>query len=204
GTIKETVDNNSAKDLYVKLRYKLGGLNLEGQYSDGDGPVVGTGGQLLDRSVTIETFGYLGSQPASQGVEDRTRSLGVAVRALVGPWDAGAGYVRTRHDNPWGRDAEGTLEYWSTFGKIEYLFYPWVMGSMKFEAFEAPIPAGLRSLGFSVGERRRTKVLPGVVFLLRQNVRGVIEGEFFLKDTETAELDLRRPHNVWLRLDVAF
>ncbi|MEZ4416586.1 MAG: hypothetical protein R3E10_12635 [Gemmatimonadota bacterium] len=204
GTARQTADNNTAKDLYVKLRYKLGGLDLEGQYADGDGPVVGTGGQLLDHSLTLETFGYFGSQPAAQGVEDRTRSLGVALRALSGPWDAGIGFVHTHHDDPWGRDADGTLDYWSTFGKLEVLAYPWVIGSLKAEVFAAPVPENLRSDGFTIGERRRTTVLPGVVVLLRQNVRGIIEGEIFLRDTQSRELGRRRPHNLWVRLDVAF
>lgn len=204
GTSRQTEDNNTAKDLYLKLRYKLGGLDLEGQYADGDGPVVGAGGQLLDRSLTLETFGYFGSQPASQGVEDRTRALGGALRAISGPLDVGVGVVHSHHEAPWGRDAEGTLDYWSTFGKLEYLLFPWVIGSLKIERFEAPIPANLRSLGYSIGARRRTTLVPGVVVLLRQNVRGVVEGEFFLRETQSRELGRRLPHSLWVRLDVAF
>jgi len=204
GTTRQTVDNNTAKDLYYKIRYKLGGLDLRGQYDDDDGPAVGTGGQLLDRSLTLEQFGYFGSQPASQGLEDRTRSLGVALRALVEEWDAGVGVVWTHHEDPWGGDNAGTLDYWSAFGKVEYLVLPWVIGSLKAERFSAAIPDNLLSDGFSLGERRRTTVMPGLVVLLRQNVRGVIEGEFFLRDTPSVELNLRRPHNIWFRLDVAF
>ncbi len=57
GATSTTADNNEAKDVYYKVRYKLGGLALDGQYSDGGGPVPGGGGQLLDRSITIEHIG---------------------------------------------------------------------------------------------------------------------------------------------------
>ena len=204
GAVSQTVDDNAEKDLYYKLRYKLGGLDLTGNYDPGGAPVVGTGGQLLDRSVILEHFGYSGSSPAAGGIEDRHQSFGVAVRALNGPLDFGVGFVRTHHSRPWGVESPEPMNRSSFFGKLEYLLYPWVIGSFKFEAFSAPIPDELRVNGFSRGGFERNRVMPGIVLLLRQNVRGVIEGDLFTRDTESAQLGRRRPHAVWMRIDIAF
>jgi len=204
GTSLQTEDNNQRKDLYYKVRYKFGGLDLTGQYDPGNAPVVGTGGQLLDRSVTIEHFGYAGSFPAAGGIEDEHRSFGLVVRALDGPLDLGVGYVRTHHARPWGVESAGTLTRSGVFGKLEYLIYPWLMGSMKAETFSVPVPDDLRARGFSRGAFERSRILPGLILLVRQNVRAVVEVDWFLSDTQSAELGRRRPHALWARFDVAF
>ncbi len=204
GIATQTEDNNARKDVYYKLRYKFGGLDLTGQYDPGGTPVVGSGGQLLDRSITIEQFGYFGSYPAAGGIEDEHRSFGLAIRALNGPVDFGVGFVRTHNSRPWGVESVGTLNTSSAFAKLEYMVYPWLLGSLKLESFSAPIPDDLLARGFALGAFERDKILPGVIFLLRQNVRGVFELELFSRDTESAELGRRRPHTLWGRFDVAF
>jgi len=124
-----TDESGGAKDLYYKVRYKLGGLDLRGSYDPGGGPVLSTGGQLLDRSLTVEHFGYFGSDPA--GPKGSQRSFGVNVRGLLGRTDIGVGYVWSRYDDPWNSQANGDLEVATTFGKLEYLFFPWLIGSLK-------------------------------------------------------------------------
>jgi len=42
------------------------------------------------------------------------------------------------------------------------------------------------------------------VFLVRQNVRGVAESEFFVKHDPASVLNEARPWRLWLRLDAAF
>jgi hypothetical protein len=46
--------------------------------------------------------------------------------------------------------------------------------------------------------------MPGVVFLIRQNIRGVIEGELFTRLESQSDQDGFNPKNIWFRLDVAF
>ena len=91
GTADLAVDNNGRKDLYYKLRYKIGGLALDGSYDTGGAPVLGSGGQLFDRGVILEHFGYVGAFPLDNGVEDEYYRLGFAARWLHGPLDLGAG-----------------------------------------------------------------------------------------------------------------
>jgi hypothetical protein len=47
-------------------------------------------------------------------------------------------------------------------------------------------------------------VLPGVVVLIRQNVRGVVEAEIYTRHSPSEERGMRDPNNLWLRLDLAF
>ena len=191
-------------DFYYKLRYKFGGLSLDGRYAPGRGPVLGGGGQLLDRSVTLEHFGYFGAQPVEGGQADDHRSFGFNVRGLYGPLDLGAGYVWGKNDNPWGDVAVGSVPFSSFFAKVEYLFYPWLIGSLKFDTFDAEIPASVRETGFASGDFEATRILPGVVFLIRQNVRGVIEADLFTDSQMTADPDASKPRSLFFRLDVAF
>jgi len=203
GAAESTVDNNGRMDVYYKVRYKFGGLDLRGAYDPGGGPVTGTGGQLLDRSVVVEHFGYFGSEPAGDGSDDDHSSFGVNARALVGRLDAGVGYTWSRFDAPWGTTAAGRLEASSLFGKVEYVALPWLIGSLKAEKFRTTLPDGLDA-GFSLISGDQDRVLPGVVFLIRQNVRGVLEGEIFTSHAAADAAGVRNPSSLWFRLDVAF
>ncbi|MBI4543701.1 MAG: hypothetical protein HY703_00720, partial [Gemmatimonadetes bacterium] len=58
--------------------------------------------------------------------------------------------------------------------------------------------------GFTEGGAAQTRVLPGLVLLIRQNVRGVVVAELFAADPPLLLPGGKRPHNLWFRLDVAF
>lgn len=200
GASSTTRDNNSAKDAYYRVRWKIGGLGLDGRYAQGAKPVLGGGGQLLDRSLVLEQFGYWGEEPVAGGAGDRHRHFGVAARGLLGPLDAGVGYVLGRYDRPWGTEREAGLEVASVFAKVEYLAFPWLMPTFKFEDFRAD-PQGRDAA--AIESQRQTRLMPGAVFLIRQNLRGVVEAEFFTRHAPQAP-DSGFPRTLWLRLDLAF
>lgn len=207
GTNRQTDDDNGAKDFFYKVRYKLGGMSYRGTYGPDGGPVTGSGGQLLDRALIVEHFGYFGEATALDGASDRHRSFGVNVRGLYGPLDAGIGWVRSDHDSPWAPLLPLELDVTSIVAKVEYLGLPWLMWSVKFDRFRVRIPdmgGGVEAIGFKGSSLTRTRILPGAVLLIRQNVRAVVEGELFLTDTPSQLRGTARPHNLWLRLDVSF
>jgi hypothetical protein len=196
-------DDNPRKDFYYKIRYKIGGIRLDGRVTDGRRTGAGRGGQLLDRTLSLEHFGYFGAQRVQGDVDDVHRAFGANVRAVAGPLDIGAGFVWGRNDNPWGTDAIGHSDFWSAFVKGEYLVMPWLFGSLKLEQFETTIGETLRTGGFQVvGDEVRA--LPGVIALVRQNVRVVIEGELFLEAEASEASNAPKPHTLWLRIDFAF
>ena len=202
GAGETTQDNNARKDFYYRLRWKIGGLNLRGRYDQGRQPVVRGHGQLLDRSLTIEHFGYLGAEPVAGGASDSHRHFGIAARAVYGVLDAGVGYVWGRYDDPWGTDVASGVEVHSAFAKIEVLAYPWLIPSFKFERFDAE-PDVTTTTGFVLPRERQTRLIPGVIALIHQNVRAVLEAEFVPR-YQTADPAAHHPVEVWLRLDLAF
>jgi len=204
GAGEATDDNNRHKDFYYKARYKIGGLGLDGTYDRGGGPLPGGHGQLLDRSLTLEHFSYFGAEPVGADRDDAHRAVGLTARALYGPWDAGLGYVWSRHDDPWGNGAKDGVEYASAFGKVEYLIFPWLIGSLKFDVLDVTVRPPALPAGFVVASHDQTRLVPGLVFLVRQNVRGVAESEFFVKHDPASVLNEARPWRLWLRLDAAF
>ncbi len=204
GSVDLATDNNNRKDFYYKLRYKLGGLALDGSYDPGGAPVLGTGGQLFDRTLILEQFGYFGGFPVANGAEDDYLALGLAARWLNGPLDLGVGYVWGKNQNPWGLAPARRASHWSAFGKAEYFVFPWLFGSLKFELQETDVDPEVRAAGFTEGSLDQTRLLPGLVVLIRQNVRGVVEAELYTRHTPSKDSGVRKPHNLWFRLDVAF
>ncbi|HEU5303127.1 MAG TPA: hypothetical protein VFU40_00660 [Gemmatimonadales bacterium] len=196
-----TQDNNSRKDVYYRLRWKLGGLGLAGRYSKGAAPKDRGHGQLLDHSLTIEHFGYLGEEPTIGGAPDRHRHFGVAARVLLGPLDAGVGYVWGQFDDPWGAQSASGVTVRSAFAKVEVIALPWLLPSFKVEHFDAepesPEP------GSQLPFERRTRLTPGIVALLRPNLRAVLEAELVPR-YEIGDSRVHRPTATWLRLDLAF
>ena len=195
-------DNNAHKDLYYKLRYKLGGLRLDGTYAPGGGPLTGSYGQLLDRALIVEHFGYFGSEPTN-GVEDAHRSFGLNARVLWGPIDLGGGYVWGRHENPWGSGPR-PVRYGSAFGKAEYLVFPWFIAALKADELHVSVPSQALPPGVTSVPADQTRLIPGVVLLIRQNIRGVLEAELFARHAPSRALAQATPGNLWIRLDVAF
>lgn len=195
-------DNNDVKDVFYKLRYKFGGLGLDGRYAEAEGPPTGGTGQLLETSLTLETFGYFGAEPLSETKDDHHRSFGVNARALVGRLDVGVGWISGSDDDPWGLDSGG-MSYTSVLGKAEYLFYPWLIGSLKVDNLEVDIPRPVLAAGFS-GGASQTRIIPGVIALIRPNVRAVAEVELYTRFEQGDLQSLSRPSGLWLRLDVAF
>lgn len=198
-----TADNNNHKDLYYKVRYKLAGLGLDGRYAPGRGPPPGGRGQLLDRAVIVETFGYFGAEPAGSGSQDRHRDFGVSLRMLLGSTDLGVGYVWGRNDRPWGAVA-GALRHSSLFGRAEWLAYPWLIGSLEAERLVAEVAPATLAPGYVAPRLEETRVVPGAIALVRQNVRVVAEAELFARYRPGSNTPRPAPGNLWLRLDVAF
>jgi hypothetical protein len=195
-----TGDDGSPTDAYVKLRLKLGGLALDGT-SATEGDAAGWGGQLLDHGVILEHFTYLGETRLSGGASDTHRSHGIATRVLAGRADVGAGGVWGRNANPWAVDGLGA-RHTSLYGRGEYLLFPWLVASLKIDRtrFHAVGAAG----GDGVEPLHRARVMPGLVALLRQNVRAIAEADLYMRDEPRSGPAGEPPHALWLRLDVAF
>jgi len=194
-------DASARKDLYYKVRHKWGGLRLDGDYDTGAHPPAGGDGQLWDHAIIVEHFGYFGEAPGTDSTADRHRSFGANIRLLRGPLDVGIGAVTRRDADPWGTGAAAEMQ--SQFAKGEYFAWPWLAGTLKLERFVATSDRA-RGAGFTRGSEDRLLIAPGIVALLRQNARLVLEGEFYARERSSAEVGRGRTVGLWTRLDVAF
>lgn len=196
-------DSNGHKDAFYRLRYKFGGLDLRGRYDPGDGPVLGAGGQLQDRSVILENFGYVGDESTSDAPAGGHWASGLSVRGLWGPWDVGVGWVFRSFARPWG-GADGALDARTWFAKAEYFVFPWLMASLKYDRLDAWADAAAIPAGYAMESAATRSVAPGAVLLVRQNVRALVEARFLL-DGDAARLDPMRPTgDLFVRLDLTF
>jgi hypothetical protein len=189
-----------ATDTYLKLRYKIGGEGLDGRTRRGAEPVA-WGGQLLERSLTIESFVQTGEAALELGGVDRHRTWGVAARTVAGRVDAGIGRVWGRHSAPWGTAAPGA-RHDSGFARAELMAFPWLIGSTRIERTRFRVgTAGTSEEAWPVFDR--TRLLPGVIVLVHHNVRAIAEAEFYLRQRPHAGQERER-HALWLRFDLGF
>ena len=207
GQKDEVTDKNDHKDFYYTVRMKLWGRGLDGSLP-GEGLTIAappTGG-WVDNSLQIEHFGYFGKFPvqAKPRIEDEFDRFGVALRGSYQNLDLAVGYVWGHHDRPWAPASLRGADYRSPFVKAEYMFLPWLMGLLKWEMLEVDRPSDLVAQGFTRGSLDQTRWLPGVAFLIRANVRLVVEGEIFSVHKESEQAGQSKPHNLWVRLDLAF
>jgi hypothetical protein len=91
----------------------------------------------------------------------------------------------------------------SVFGRAEYLVLPWLIGSIRVEQFDAGSDEARRA-GYTRGARESTSIAPGIVALVRPNVRLVLEGDLYASERASAEGMRPRPAALWTRLEVIF
>jgi hypothetical protein len=186
-------DVDTHRDVYYTVRAKAGGRAFDGTI----GPEAqrGSGGRWVDNALQLEHFGYFGRQRI-----DPYRRLGVALRGTLGDFDAAGGYVWGRHDRPWSSPGEAEVRSW--FGRVDYMAFPWLLGSLRVEDVRiAPtLPPGWRVTPGGAQDLQR--VLPAVVMLVRANMRLVVEGEWYRRDAAVAAPNRR--HALAARLDLAF
>jgi hypothetical protein len=215
--------DGAATDLYLKVRLKLGGMALDGRTRGAEPPLAAAsapadggaparppgdagprawGGQFLDDGVILEHFSYSGESRLSGGAVDSHRSFGLAARVLAGRADIGIGHIWGRNANPWRIDGLGA-RHSSQYARGEYLLYPWLIGSLKADRTRFSV-AGAGAAEIAADALERVRLLPGLVVLLRQNVRMVSEAELYVRDEPRSGPAGERAHAVWLRLDVAY
>ena len=201
GTSPLGTDRNNAKDPYLRVRVKLGGLRLDGEQPAASGRVHAVAGQLRDRTVSLEAFAYTGREPGAGGVTDSYRRGVASARLLAGPFDVGVGVAAGVHDDPWG--VGSGARFTSVFAKGELMPLPWLLVSLKGERarFVQRGPLDQTSLG---GDPGRLVAMPGLVLLGRPNARLAIEGELHLRRPGLVHAAAPRPHALWLRTDLSF
>lgn len=223
GSGNSRFDADTHKDLYYKLKYKPIGRDFLGRLgSEEVSTDTKPSGGWRDNGILLEQFGYFGAAPAADNADASVASfehhpkddfwaLGGAIRGTYEDLDVSVGVVYQEHQDPWGVNSTNGTEIWNYFAKAEYMFFPWLMGRVAWEARYAGKPddmndvlaSSFSSVGYN-GDLDTQRVLFGPVFSPRANLRINIEVERYL-DFDGAELmDRSDPNRVWLRIDYDF
>ncbi len=176
-------ESNSAKDGYVRLAYKLGGIGFDG--SGGNAELNNISG-YVDNAITIGGFGYLGAldNPAAFGPEDlKVRRAGVDVNLTYGGLNLFGVYTFGR-DQSLGTSEVHDLAFASWFAEADYNVYPWLIGVVRYETADAD---GIKSV---------KRIVPNITILPRPNIKALIETTI---DPDDIGLGM-----VMARLDFAF
>ncbi|NIT59408.1 MAG: hypothetical protein GWN00_25260, partial [Aliifodinibius sp.] len=161
-------DNNDAKDGYIRLVHKFGGMAFDGSWNEGAEPYGGTGNNWVEKSLALGVFGYKGASrnETSVGQEDlEFYRLGADVNVFFGDLNLYGGYMYGNNEMVTG-DAQTEMDYDIFFAEGNYVLYPWLIGVLRYEEAR---PEGLNSI---------RRVVPNITALFRANIKWVVEVPF--------------------------
>jgi hypothetical protein len=186
-------DGNNSKDVYARFDYKIGGMGLDGDMGGKNIPDK----NWRDNSVRLGVFTYRGDgsninfpmtleEGAEQNIQDvHFQRTGVYANLFFQDLNVIGAYLHGT-DSLRVLDAESaallnTIEpdYHAWFTQADYLFYPWLQGSFRYETV-TPADVSVPSV--------RTGVF-NVSALVRANVKAMVEYQRDLRQGENHSLN---------------
>jgi hypothetical protein len=186
-------DGNNAKDVYGRFDYKIGGMGLDGDAGGRPTPEK----NWRDDSLRIGVFAYRGDGSTidfplttDAGLKTSIQDLhfmrtGVFANLFIGDLNVFGAYLHGT-DSLQVADAETEAlltsiepDYHAWFTQADYLFYPWLQGSFRYETV-TPADVSVPSV--------RTGVF-NVSALLRANVKAMVEYQRDLRQGDNHSLN---------------
>lgn len=186
-------DDNSNKDLYYALTYKLGGLGYDGGTAGADisESLSGRANGVWDAdSLELSTFGYFGKSLANGG-DNTFRRFGGAVRGSRFNTELTIGYIFGHDDDPYGIDSTDSIDSQVWYVEADYPFYPWLIGVFRYELLGVERPND-----FSVTDLDQGRFTPAVMFQIRPNIRFTVEAELYNKHDQSDQNGTSKPNRV--------
>ena len=88
------------------------------------------------------------------------------------------GGVGVRHDNqPFIGTAGLAANTTVWFAELDYVVFPWLLPGIRFESWTSETP-DIGSTGNAVVSYTETQIVPGIVFLIRPNVKATLRASF--------------------------
>lgn len=182
-------DNNRDKDIYWRFSLKLGGMSITGK-SEEEGeevPVLKDAENWRDNSIRLGIFGYHGKNPSMVNSESEKFSrIGFDVDAWYGNLNLFGGAWFAINKGPFTLEEQiYPAEFKSNtfFVQADYVIYPWLIGSLRWEKFKANHLSVWRQQGFELaqgfGGDDITRFVPHISVLFRANVKLVLEAALF-------------------------
>jgi hypothetical protein len=156
------LDNNSFRDFYGRVSYKIGGIGLDGSLKEG------TNSQY-EKSIAIGLFGYKGINTIQNSDIDFYR-VGFDTNIWINKLNLVGGYIV-------GSDGmEDEDKYDLLFTDVYYEFYPWLTGLVRYEQAN---PRGSPSI---------RQIIPHISALVLANVIFKIETRIDINNPRFSDL----------------
>ncbi len=213
GNGDEYEDNNSEKDVYFQLAYKIGGIGFDGSGVKGNGDTLSDSESWRDNSIILSSYGYWGTaqidisgmneasgEPVSYDSNDKFWRLGFGIQGKYQDLAVRGGAVFGRNQNPYGELSDQAVYSCSWFTEAEYFVFPWLIPYLRYEGLSLDLPSGVEGIDDT---QSRNRVIVGAKALIRANISLSMEGRFYTKD-ERYEDKERQDDQVVVSLEVAF
>jgi hypothetical protein len=186
-------DGNNAKDVYARFDYKIGGMGLDGDAGGRPTPEK----NWQDNSLRVGVFAYRGDATgidfpveADNGLKTNIQDVhflrtGIYASAFFQDLNVFGVYMHGS-DSLQVFDAEsaalvstGEPDYHAAFVQADYLFYPWLQGSFRYETLTPADPSV---------QSRRTGVFNASA-LIRANVKAMVEYQRDMREGDNHSLN---------------
>jgi len=172
---------NSAKDFYLHGIYKFGGMRLDGVVPKTTSPLSNTQ-PWKDNSVIIGGLAYFGKSKlggdgggtalskAVSGMqdagepEDTFQIFGGDAQIFYNRLNLSGAYSHAKHDSPFIADPNLATTSNNLMTELNLVAYPWLIPFARYEYFK-------------IEEEKTQRLVPGVIALMRANVRFTLFGE---------------------------
>jgi hypothetical protein len=156
--------------------YKFGGMPLDGVVEGSS--QQGASEPFIDNSISIGMFVYSGTAmlgPEDAQQENPFSEVGGDFNAWYDRCNLFGG-IGVRHDDHPFLDAQGTSANTTTwFTELDVTVYPWLLPGIRFESWQSHMidPGSGEAVSYT-----DTQIVPGVVFLLRANLKATLRASF--------------------------
>jgi len=154
---------NGAKDFYGRVAYKLGGMRLDG---------IGGATEAepwRERSVQLGVFGYRGQatlgDPKVATQVDRFWLAGADLNLFFRDANLMVAFSTGMNERPSLAMPEDGVANWQLFSQLDYVVYPWLIPTARFEERH-------------VGSASKRRLSGGSYFVIRANVRAQLLASF--------------------------
>jgi hypothetical protein len=175
GVVEGFGDPHSNKDYYGHVYYKFDGMPLDGVVEGGGSQ--GASQPFIDNSFTVGAFAYGGEALlAAGGIEQENNYMlyGADYNAFYGRCNLFGGVQLRKDDNPFltlsGLSAKSTV----LFSELDVTVFPWLLPGLRYEVWDGQ---GLNASN-AVTSFTDSQIVPGVVFLVRPNLKMTLRASF--------------------------
>ncbi len=212
GNGDEFEDNNSEKDIFFQLAYKIGGLGFDGSGAKDDGGELSDSESWRDNSIILSSYGHWGTaQIGIAGVDeisdeamsfdssDEFWRVGFGIQGKYQDLAVRGGAVIGRNKSPYGELSSQPVDSCTWFAEAEYFVFPWFVPFLRYEGLSLDLPSGVEGID---NTQDRNRFVVGAKALIRANISLTVEGRFHTKDERFAKET--QDDQVLLSLEAAF